>query len=195
MTMLNARKFCLSRCFVVFFLITLTACSQQKTISVPPAIPPEAAFVANRNTSLMPHPKPIEHFKVRVGKHIEAIFFPQDLPPPPEKEGESMMGLASGKLVLQKGCLRVDDDANSKLLIWPGWLTFSIEDNIIRIKYPTHWHKQSEQLKIGDTVDIDGGNTDRPNQKFLAQPIPDECQGPYFSAGGIEHFTPEQIHE
>jgi hypothetical protein len=190
--MLNARTFWFSRYFVIFFLITLTACSQQQLTTASPIIVPAVTKIPNTNISPPPKPKPLKHYKIRNGKRLKAIYFPQRRLPITDKEGESILGLVAGKLILQKGCLRVEDVRNSKLIIWPGWLSYSVEDDTIIIKYPTRWHK-TQYLKIGDRIFIGGDElAGRPDPKFLAQSIPDKCKGPYWWAiEDIRLHTPE----
>lgn len=102
-----------------------------------------------------------------------------------------MMALTSGKLILQDGCLRVDNGVNSHLLIWAGWYKFNVEGQVIHV---TWRDKTVARLKIGDNVFIGGGETPyRPRTDQLTHPIPDECKGPYWNAGNVEDLTPEQI--
>jgi hypothetical protein len=121
------------------------------------------------------------------------IHFPQYLPPPPDKVGESILMPTAGKLILQNNCLRVAEKGrkNSILLIWAGHFSFSVKDKVIQVKYPPENYKMN--LKLGDFVIITGGNVyqSKPSPAVLAEAIPYKCPGPYVDVAHIDTLKTE----
>lgn len=85
-----------------------------------------------------------------------------------------------GELVLSNGCLRVNDvNGNSFLLIWrPGFST-RMDQEVVQVIDSTGQVAAS----VGDFVEVGGGGDTNPTWYGLAEPLPDNCPGPYFIVG------------
>lgn len=102
--------------------------------------------------------------------------FPQQINAP----NSFMEALVEGKLVLINGCLRINDTyGNSYLLIWrPGFSTH-MDQGIVQII-----DSMGEVVaSVGDFVAIGGGENPTPTYLGLAEPLPNDCLGPYWLVG------------
>lgn len=128
---------------------------------------------------------PSTTYAKKIARRNPVIFFPQSLPPMSVENESYMMARNIGKLILKDGCLRLGQgETESRLLIWPGWFSFDVEDGVIYVMY-TRFGTTVARMRIGDTITVGGGEVDdRPND--LQQPIPKECLGPYWITGTIE---------
>ena len=88
--------------------------------------------------------------------------------------------LLTGELILTNGCLRVNDtDGKSILLIWhPGFSTRT-HQGIVQVVDSTGQVVAS----VGDFVAVGGGFDSNPTWYGLAEPLPEECPGPYWLVG------------
>jgi hypothetical protein len=107
-------------------------------------------------------------------------FFPQQHTPPTDFMG----ALLSGKLILEKSCLRIqDNDENNYLLIWPKDYSFNVEGDSVQIKDGSGYIV----VKVGDKVNVGGGEI--PSElieDFVDKTFPSDCSGPYWSVASIE---------
>lgn len=92
-----------------------------------------------------------------------------------------MQALIEGELILENGCLRVNDlYGNSILLIWrPGFSTRT-EEEIVQV---VDSNTDKALVSVGDFVAVGGGFDDNPTWMGLTEPLPEECPGPYFIVG------------
>lgn len=88
--------------------------------------------------------------------------------------------LVMGELMLTNGCLRVNDiDGESVLLIWrPGFST-RMNQGVVQVIDSTGQVAAS----VGDFVAVGGGFDSNPTGYGLAEPLPEECPGPYWLVG------------
>ena len=104
-------------------------------------------------------------------------FFPVQKDPSPDY----MEALLVGELVIEDGCLRVDDD----LLVWPHGFSLSIEGEVIQVIDGTG----QPIARVGDKVEVSGGEvgTSELPEGYLseisAQLPSDRCLGPYWIIG------------
>lgn len=103
--------------------------------------------------------------------------FPQQINTP----NVYMQALIEGELILENGCLRVNDlYGNSILLIWrPGFSTRT-EEEIVQV---VDSNTDKALVSVGDFVAVGGGFDDNPTWMGLTEPLPEECPGPYFIVG------------
>ena len=85
-----------------------------------------------------------------------------------------------GDLVLVNDCLRVNViDGKSFLLIWHPGFSITIDQETVQVVDSTG---QVAALE-GDFVAVGGGGDENPTWMGLAEPLPDDCPGPYFIVG------------
>jgi hypothetical protein len=126
---------------------------------------------------------PSNYSQARAVRPVSDIFFPQTIPPKSAENESSMMALITGKLILENGCLRLENSVDSRLIIWPGWYSFDVEGEVISVIY-TQLATTVARLKLGGTVTLGGGEVPyQPNG--LLHPIPKNCPGPYWMAGEV----------
>jgi hypothetical protein len=92
-----------------------------------------------------------------------------------------MEALLTGELVIEDGCLRVDDD----VLVWPNGFSLSIEGEVIQVIDGTG----QPIARVGDKVEVSGGEvgtSELPGgylSELSAQLPSDCCPGPYWIVG------------
>lgn len=103
-------------------------------------------------------------------------FFPQAINTPTVY----LEALFTGELILDNGCLRVKDtDGNSVLLIWhPGFSTRMDQGNVQIVD-----STGQVAASVGDFVAVGGGFDSNPTWIGLAEPLPNDCLGPYWLVG------------
>jgi len=112
-----------------------------------------------------------------VNTSSSAPFFPVQKDP----NLDYMEALLVGELVIEDGCLRVDDD----LLVWPHGFSLSIEGEVIQVIDDTG----QPIARVGDKVEVSGGEvgTSELPEGYLseisAQLPSDRCLGPYWIIG------------
>jgi len=96
-----------------------------------------------------------------------------------------MEALIKGELVLENGCLRVngvDGAVNGAtiLLIWDPRFSTSTKQGAVQVID----NKTGKALaSVGDYVAVGGGFDDNPTWMGLANPLPEDCPGPYYIVG------------
>lgn len=103
---------------------------------------------------------------------------------PVQKSGlDQMLSLAEGKLVLDNGYLRIKRIlalrfiGESDLLIWPYGYSLRIEGKEIQVI------DSDGQVvaRVGDRIKVGGGEVPAEIvEKYIGQPLPDDCKGPYW---------------
>jgi len=139
--------------FIVILLITL-ACTDRLT--TPPAPSPTS----------VPIPDPL-------------IIFPQQ----EAVEGERTVKQAEtiGELILANGCLRLNTNHASYLLVWPPDFAPGAENDVIHVL-----NRDGQVVaSVGDEVYIGGGETRSIGflDEQLQQQLPTDCPGPYWIVG------------
>ena len=98
--------------------------------------------------------------------------------------GQSMVmeALFEGELVLENGCLRGKRmDGTDPLFIWPHRFKLSVDGQDIRIS-----DDSGASLSVGEQIRIGGGFAPLARvQAMLAEPLPNDCTGPYWVVGEI----------
>ena len=113
-----------------------------------------------------------------VNTSSSAPFFPVQKDPNP---ASYMTALLVGELVIEDGCLRVDDD----LLVWPHGFSLKIEGEVIQVIDGTG----QPIARVGDKVEVSGGEvgtSELPDgylSELSAQLPSDRCPGPYWIIG------------
>ncbi len=105
-------------------------------------------------------------------------FFPRQKDPHPD----SMAALLVGKLVVADGCIRViTSTGRSYLAVWP--LTFSLQGqgNMLEI---IGWSGQRVG-QIGGTIKLGGGVMTGDISRYLLDPLPESCSGPYWIVANV----------
>lgn len=104
-------------------------------------------------------------------------FFPKQK----EEPNVYMQADLTGELILVDGCLRINDiDNNNFLLVWPKDFSLRIENNTVQVI------DEIGQLvaQEGDTLVIGGGEMPEEHiAEYLAEPLPDNCRGPFWIVG------------
>lgn len=98
---------------------------------------------------------------------------------PVQKSGlDQMLSLAEGKLVLDNGYLRLKRFfGKGDLLIWPYGYSLRIEGKEIQAI------DSDGQVvaRVGDRIKVGGGEVPAEIvEKYIGQPLPDNCTGPYW---------------
>lgn len=106
--------------------------------------------------------------------------FPQKINTP----NTYMEMLVEGKLVLDNGCLRINEvgvNGLSIMLIWDSRFSTRTEQGVVQI---VDSNTGEVLATVGDFVEAGGGSAGtNPDIMGLKKPIPDECPGPYFLVG------------
>jgi hypothetical protein len=89
-----------------------------------------------------------------------------------------------GRLVTYEGCLRLKPFfGKSYMIIWPYGYKLRLEDKTIQV------HNADDQAVacVGDWIVLGGGVTDSTEfiENIIVQPLPPDCNGPYWIAGTI----------
>lgn len=122
---------------------------------------------------------------------VPGIAFPRQKPV--EGYQESMMALASGKLVLEQGCLRLERGA---LPIWPPDFTLRVEgDQVVVVD-----GGGGVAARAGEEVCMGGGHSGV-SDEWVLQQIPAACRGDYWIVGSArpnlvydsDLFAPEVV--
>lgn len=96
-----------------------------------------------------------------------------------------MTALLEGELVLEDGCLRVDDDYDNYLLVWPYGFSLSTGGGeVIQIIDDTG----QPIARVGDRVKVGGGECVKPCEhiaQYSAELPSDHCSGPYWIVGEV----------
>lgn len=104
------------------------------------------------------------------------IVFPRQYPP--EGLREEMTVLLIGELVEKDGCLRVEEDGQSHLVIWPYDYTVTAADGALQI----HDGSGAVVAQEGDTIRVSGGEVPSAARHTPAE-MPHRCAGPYWFSG------------
>ena len=84
----------------------------------------------------------------------------------------------TGKLVLVDGCLRLQNNDSSYLIVWPWDFSLRADGAVIKILDGTG----EIVAEVGDNLMIGGGES-LSVTGFVLQPLPEECVGPYWIVG------------
>ena len=122
---------------------------------------------------------------------VPGIAFPRQKPV--EGYAMSMMALASGRLVLEEGCLRLEGGA---LPIWPPGFTLRVEGEQVLIIDGGG----GVAARAGEEVCMGGGHS-AVTDEWVLQQIPSACRGDYWIVGSArpnltydsDLFTPEVV--
>lgn len=120
---------------------------------------------------------------------VDVIYEPAEGPPPginpdpsvhfPQLKtasGSYMTALMVGELSLEDGYLRVHDE----LIIWQP--DYFVHNNIGTIEILDRDGKVVG--RVGEEIYMGGGETSRPDDKYLKEQIPDDVEGPFWLQGG-----------
>jgi len=91
-----------------------------------------------------------------------------------------MTALLEGELVLEDGCLRVDN----YLLVWPYGFSLSTGGEVIQVIDDTG----QPIARVGDRVKVGGGECVKPCEhiaQYSAELPSDHCSGPYWIVGEV----------
>jgi hypothetical protein len=102
-----------------------------------------------------------------------------------QRDAHSMLALLVGELVVQDGCLRVQTDQASVLVIWQADYFLTDNDGLLEILDETG----QVVAQVGETVHLGGGMQSAVDEAELRQAIPVSCPGPYWRMG---RFLPEE---
>ena len=107
--------------------------------------------------------------------------------PVANKPSESVMtALLKGELTLENGCLRVNNNYNNYLLVWPYGFSLSTDkDGVIQVFDDAG----RAVVRVGDRVRFGGGADETPDgdvAKYYSAQLPsDRCSGPYWIVGEV----------
>lgn len=102
-----------------------------------------------------------------------------------QRDAHSMLALLVGELVVQDGCLRVQADQESMLVIWQADYFLTDNDGMLEMLDETG----KVVAQVGETVYLGGGMQRAVDETELRQAIPASCPGPYWRMG---RFLPEE---
>ena len=93
--------------------------------------------------------------------------------------------LIKGELVLENGCLRVSDvdgavNGATILLIWDPRFATSTKQGAVQV---IDNRTGNVLASVGDYVAVGGGFDGNPTWMGLANPLPEDCPGPYYIVG------------
>ena len=84
----------------------------------------------------------------------------------------------TGKLEIVDGCIRLQNEQSSYLILWPRDFSLRTDRAVIKILDGT-----GEMVaEVGDNLMIGGGES-LSVTGFVLQPLPEECVGPYWIVG------------
>ncbi|MDW7727590.1 MAG: hypothetical protein SCH70_10885 [Candidatus Methanoperedens sp.] len=95
----------------------------------------------------------------------------------------SMLALLEGKLLLEDGCLRVDDNYNSYLPVWPYGFSLNTDGDVVTEVIDATGHPVA---RVGDKIKLGGGEI--PHEyivQYSAELPSDRCSGPYWIVGEV----------
>jgi hypothetical protein len=111
-------------------------------------------------------------------KPVPDVFFPQLR----ARRSAYMEALLQGKLIIDAGCLRIEDESGSEsyLVIWQADYFLNDDQGVIEVL------DQNGRVaaRVGERISLGGGGV--PLWDFsseLHEPIPSRCQGPYWLMG------------
>lgn len=87
-----------------------------------------------------------------------------------------MEALIIDDLIAEDGCLRIEGEAESHLIIWQA--DYSLHDNNGRLEILDEMGKVVAQ--VGEKVYLGGGEQRTVDNGELLEPLPAQCSGPYF---------------
>ena len=95
----------------------------------------------------------------------------------------SMTALLEGELVLEDGCLRVDDYYDNYLLVWPYGFSLSTGDGkVIQVIDDT----DQPVARVGDKIKLGGGEMSSERIAQYSVELPSaRCSGPYWIVGEV----------
>lgn len=97
-----------------------------------------------------------------------------------------MEALLIGDLMVQDGCLRINSENESHLVIWQADYFLTDNDGVLEILDETG----AVVARVGEMVYMGGGEQRAVNDAELRQPVPEACSsGPYWRMG---QFLPEE---
>lgn len=106
-------------------------------------------------------------------------FFPQQQISP----SVFMDALLVGKLVLVGSCLRVEDNNNNYVLIWPQGFSLKTADKFIQISDGAG----NLVAQVGDNINVSGGEIlSEQIGNYVSQTLPNDCSGPYWIVASVE---------
>jgi hypothetical protein len=96
-----------------------------------------------------------------------------------------MEALIKGELVLENRCLRVNGvdgagNATTTLLIWDPRFSTNTKQGTVQV---IDSRTGNVLASVGDYVAVGGGFDDNPTWMGLANPLPEDCPGPYYIVG------------
>jgi hypothetical protein len=118
---------------------------------------------------------------------LPACFSPPSLSyfPTRPAPGPSLLALTSGKIVVEDGCLRLEWDGGSDLLIWPYGFSYRISGNDIQILN----EKGEIVARTGDYKQLGGGEV--PSLELATGSTPSvNCPGPYWVVSSVNNLHP-----
>jgi len=86
-----------------------------------------------------------------------------------------------GRLVLRDGCLRLGDNADSYLIVWPSHAIVEGSGETYTVRY----QDSDTSVLAGRYVFLNGGAVETIDETTLTSPIPQGCGGPYWLAGSM----------
>jgi hypothetical protein len=112
---------------------------------------------------------------------VPDVFMPQLK----QRDVAFMAALLIGELIVDTGCLRVNSENESHLVIWQADYFLTDNDGILEILDETG----AAAARVGEMVYMGGGEQSVVNDAEMRQPVPEECGGPYWRMGT---FLPEE---
>jgi hypothetical protein len=110
---------------------------------------------------------------------LQDIYFPQLAVPLGNTDF-----LVRGELTIENGCLRVSKanlaTGDSFLLIWDLNFASRKEQGVVQV---IDSNTGEVLASVGDYVEVGGGLAPSDVEKYLKEPIPNECSGPYWLVG------------
>lgn len=122
---------------------------------------------------------PSQNVAPETARSKSTIFFP--LQKQPEGETGFHEALAVGKLVLVGSCLRleIEEINESDLLIWPYGFSYRESGDTIEVLD----NKGNVAVKVGQIIEVSGGEVPPPIEIADEEQIPLDCPGPYWFIG------------
>ncbi len=95
-----------------------------------------------------------------------------------------MEARAEGRLILYEGCLRLRPTfGRGHMIIWPYGYKLRLEGKTIQVLNADG----QAVARVGDRIVLGGGEASSMEfiENYIGQPLPPDCTGPYWMAGGI----------
>ena len=114
---------------------------------------------------------------------VPDVFMPQLK----QRDVTFMTALLIGDLVVENGCLRIQDvyTGQSRLVIWQADYYLTGNDGVLAVLDETG----AVVAQVGERVFMGGGEQSNVNEAEMHQPLPESCGGPYWRMG---NFLPEE---